>query len=220
MFVQLNALQCAPESEFTCNNGSCIELEQRCDQAVDCDLDGSDEDNCEIVVYDKSNYKKSSQPKPKNKGKLEVKVGVSINSIDNIQELASNFRIQFDIHVYWNDNRVKFQNLRNDSLSNVVSGEIAKSLWIPSLTFPDSIGTNNVEFDKNSFLYVKKEGNSSVSGLKDIHEEKQYHGNENSLALYKRFQFLHNCHFNLQHYPFDLQNCQMKVITTKYYIML
>ena len=35
-------------SQFTCNNGFCINISSRCDQTVDCD-DNSDEENCKII---------------------------------------------------------------------------------------------------------------------------------------------------------------------------
>ena len=184
---------------------------------LDC-LDGSDEDNCDMIIFDESNYKKSQQPKPKD-GMLEITVGLVIQSVDNIQELTSNFRIQFATNISWKDNRLLFQNLQNNSQNNVLGSNIANALWIPSLTFPDSIGTNNVAYDKNSFLFVQKEGDGQVAGLEETHESIQYHGKNNPIVLNKRFQFLHNCHFDLKYFPFDLQNCQMKVNTKDYKIL-
>ena len=36
------------KGEFTCNDGQCIDMEERCDQTTNC-LDKSDEENCRMV---------------------------------------------------------------------------------------------------------------------------------------------------------------------------
>ena len=36
------------KGEFTCNDGQCIDMEERCDQTANC-LDKSDEENCRMV---------------------------------------------------------------------------------------------------------------------------------------------------------------------------
>ena len=39
------------ENEFTCNDGQCVRMEQRCNQLPDC-RDKSDEKNCHILVLE------------------------------------------------------------------------------------------------------------------------------------------------------------------------
>ena len=48
------------EDMFTCNDGRCIDLENRCDAKLDC-IDESDEDNCNMVFTSKQ-YKKTIAP--------------------------------------------------------------------------------------------------------------------------------------------------------------
>ena len=48
------------EDEFTCNDGQCIKMEERCNQIPDC-RDKSDEKRCQLVVLDLG-YKKEVPP--------------------------------------------------------------------------------------------------------------------------------------------------------------
>ena len=48
------------ETEFTCNDGQCIDMARRCDQIVHC-RDKSDEKNCRLVVLEEG-YKKNIIP--------------------------------------------------------------------------------------------------------------------------------------------------------------
>jgi Low-density lipoprotein receptor domain class A len=50
LIVKLNNFQCN-ESEFVCDSGACISLENRCDEVEDCE-DRSDETHCDIVTIE------------------------------------------------------------------------------------------------------------------------------------------------------------------------
>ena len=51
------------EDEFTCNDGSCVDMETRCDRKANCQ-DISDEKNCKIVSFDPTKYVKDNPPQP------------------------------------------------------------------------------------------------------------------------------------------------------------
>ena len=49
--TQLKVTGCDQDSEFTCDDGQCVNMVDRCDQVQDC-RDKSDETNCQLLVVE------------------------------------------------------------------------------------------------------------------------------------------------------------------------
>merc|ERR1712212_1360321 len=47
--TMLKLTGCKEEGEFTCNDGQCIKMEERCNQVPDC-RDESDERGCKLII--------------------------------------------------------------------------------------------------------------------------------------------------------------------------
>ena len=62
---------------FTCDDGQCVSMEQRCNQLPEC-RDQSDENDCKVLVL-KKGYNKNVPPVYVNNGKKEM-VNVSLSN--------------------------------------------------------------------------------------------------------------------------------------------
>ena len=100
------------KGEFTCDNGGCLDLKQRCNNLFECS-DGSDEDNCEPLWIDKDNYRKTFPP-VSGKEKTEITVAAEINAVTNIDEMAMTFRGDIKLSLQWRDSRIKLRDLESD----------------------------------------------------------------------------------------------------------
>ena len=86
LFSRAKILQCNPMMQFTCWNGDCISLVNRCNARDDC-TDGSDEHKCTLVTMDEEKYRKVFVPKnPSIDSKLNVVVGFDVIDIVEINE--------------------------------------------------------------------------------------------------------------------------------------
>ena len=99
--------------QFTCDDGQCIDIEERCDQTVDCE-DASDENDCKMLVIEKS-YNKGTPPfivekKSKLMKPAYVNISLSVTDIINIVEVNHEIELKFHILMEWFDQRLKFQN--------------------------------------------------------------------------------------------------------------
>ena len=103
--------QCS-ENEFTCNNGTCIELTKRYDTIIDCN-DESDELHCWTLSINKLSYWKVLPPVSKSH-KTKIGVSVVVLSISNINELEMTFKAELRIDLRWKDDGIIYKHLKPD----------------------------------------------------------------------------------------------------------
>ena len=109
--------------EFTCNDGQCVTMEQRCDQVPDC-RDKSDEEDCQLLVTEKG-YNKKVPPitvNSTNRSIIPAHVNISINilKVIDMEEQDHKIDLQFQITLHWRENdRVVFTEVSRPSRANL-----------------------------------------------------------------------------------------------------
>ena len=102
------------ETEFTCHDGQCVKMEERCDQIKHC-RDKSDEYDCSLLVLERG-YNKKVAPFIYNKTRKEVDavkvdVSTSIQNVIDISEVNNIIELKFDILMEWYEYRVDYHNI-------------------------------------------------------------------------------------------------------------
>ena len=84
--TQLKLTGCKEKGEFTCDDGQCIKMEERCNQITDC-RDESDENNCQVIIF-KGNYNKNIPPIEKIHPVANVSISITLMKVVEIEERA------------------------------------------------------------------------------------------------------------------------------------
>ena len=199
------------DGEFTCNDGQCISMEQRCDQLPDCE-DESDERGCQLLKL-KDGYNKMVPPirMALDRTMIPVTVNVSIvlEKIVEIEEENHAVQFQFEIIMEWKDNRVSYENLKKDTSLNALPLVDIKRLWLPLVIYANTdqkVTTRlGMEWEWDTYITVTKQGNLTRSDLNSLHEIETFKGAENTLTMRQTYTYKFQCDFMLEKYPFDTQ---------------
>ena len=170
---------------FACNDGICINLEDRCNGKIECG-DGSDEIDCKIVHIN-STYNKLLSPSL-NKS-VEILVQVKVKDIIKIDENSNEFRVKFRISLKWNDYRLTFYNLKKKEKENRLSVEGSNSIWKPEIYIEDIYKFNREINEEASVLIERKNDTYKTLDITNLYNERLFSGEDNSLLWKETFRF-------------------------------
>ena len=171
--------------------------------------DESDERKCTILVL-KDGYNKNIPPIPINAHeKVNVSVTIDLFKLVDIDEDDYSIEIQFKITLHWKENRITYHNLKvNDNLNALMQSDI-ETLWLPNVIYENTDQKETTRLGSNwewkTSVIVKREGNSTLSGLDTVDETEIFAGRENSLIMSQTYTRTFQCAYRLSAYPFDTQ---------------
>ena len=197
-------MQCNDE-HFTCNDGTCILMEQRCDRLFDC-KDKSDEDNCEIVQMHKESYIKEVPPF-KHGQSVDIHVSILLLTINRI-ELPSTFNAKIKLNLFWKDYRLTFTNLQPNG--NIIQKETRQNIWIPPLQFTNTPKRALLN-DEETTISIIRTGSYKLNDIYELHEARVFKGDENMVRYSRNYQMDFKCEYELAFYPFDTQKCNIEM---------
>ncbi len=180
--LKLSLTSCSSNT-FNCDDGTCIDLEKRCDGSCDCP-DESDENNCTRVLY-KPGYNKDVTP-ISSISAVKKTVGVSLHFSDilGININSGTVSLKLTVLLEWTDSRLSFLNLKTQRSLNVLSNQEYDSIWKPQIIY-----ANKEPSDQQQYVNLEPEVsvgiNSSHSPIlwdsEFVYVAKEYPGDVNSL---------------------------------------
>ena len=199
------------DGQFTCRNGDCVSMAERCDQVLNCP-DESDEVNCNVVVL-KDSYRKTAPPvsiTSENRSQTIVpafvKVTLTLLDISAIRETKNELDIKFTAEFEWTEPRALYHNLKMETDQNTLEKNDIDRLWIPNLIYRNNKDNDDTRSGlERSKLKITRKGPFSRSGLDVLDEMEIFKGEQNPIIMHQSYTKSFKCKYNLRVFPFDTQ---------------
>lgn len=168
--VNLTLSECG-KGMFTCEDGTCISLHQRCDLRVDCP-DKSDEHFCSLVDVP-PDYQINIPPSPDTtNGSLDIDFTINIISFPSVATQDLTFVTTFQLMLRWKDSRLHYFNLKTDRTLNMLAEESMQRIWTPLVFFSNAHGNVFTNLEQGSRVECLKESDSVEGGAEFTKEGK------------------------------------------------
>ena len=199
------------DDEFSCDDGSCINMTKRCNSIKNCPNDMSDEVDCKLVVIP-SSYEKAYAPITVGEKDAVIKVNVTVSmdvtNILRISETQDIFETKLNLHLHWFENRVQFHNLKLGKTNMMVTNEQQK-IWSPPAFFQNTKNSDKIVNDADSSAFVTRNSEFDLVGMDVYHNTEVFPGDKNSITLSRVYRNEFICIYQIAWYPFDTQRCRI-----------
>lgn len=193
--------------EFTCEDGACVNLTERCDLRVNCP-DNSDEKGCEKLLLPQD-YLPALPPPGVEPGPLGLNITVRIQGFSQVDIRDMKLTVDFSTTISWHDLRVRYQNLKPLVDLNYMD---PTSVWTPTVEFV------NADFPRiyktQEVLTVARSSSPEEDDPSRIAHDEIYEGSKNPLRLTQKINAPFSCAMDLQNFPFDTQHCKLLIRIT------
>ena len=171
-------------------------MNKRCDGHPDCPGDGSDENECKIMILSKGYDKR--HPSERN---ILSSLSLRVYDIVDVDELHMSYMVNFGINLRWFDSRIIFRNLKPRASDNKLDIEEIEKIWTPKLYIDNShkvfVEAGQKTQDSSGHVKVYQKGYPIENELLEIDEDNLYPGNENPIQMSNFFEIKLGCKFHL-----------------------
>ena len=210
--VTLSLTGCS-QTQFSCSDGSCVEMEKRCNGRVDCE-DYSDEIECTVANI-LSSYSKAINPPPRpGESKAKVMLSLKLEAILKLDELEEIMYVKYVLVTKWTDPGLEFHNLKMNVDENVLSQVEQIRIWIPKIVFENTKSKKTSVLDADSIIRILPDANFTHGKTRLENPENIYifKGTATQVEMSRTYDTEFLCSYNMGWYPFDTQTCTLDYV--------
>ncbi|KAK4322677.1 hypothetical protein Pmani_006578 [Petrolisthes manimaculis] len=194
---------CGPK-EYTCNDGTCININKRCNLILECP-DHSDEEHCEKVLLPYNYYPRLPPPSTEQQP-FQLRLTLSISSVRKFCPTTFTVVIDTNLIFRWSDSRLTYRNLQTSHYDNTVPN--MSQVWHPKVDIKDGYyGAVDLAHHSRNIHILRDSYPSRIFDTSS--EDNEYPGDWNRLQMDQKQIISFRCHLNLHMYPFDTQRCSI-----------
>lgn len=140
---------------FTCDDATCIPLDNRCDLRYDC-RDNTDELECEMVAFPRD-YQNHLPPRAggMHDRSLPIVLTMNVESL-TVKTMEMTMEVSYQLELTWVDNRLQYQNLKVKNTLNILPASTVARLWTPQVSFINTIGNQHTLMDVDTIMLVDR----------------------------------------------------------------
>ena len=76
--------------------------------------------------------------------------------IQNINEVEKTFQVPFILSLSWFDSRLRYKNLKEDEVFNLLSKTEKSTIWLPIVIFKNTNEKYTTIVDEKTYIQIKK----------------------------------------------------------------
>ena len=141
--------------------------------------------------------------------KVPINVSIDILKILDINEVEGTFKVSFELHSSWVDDRLIYANLKRDTDLNTLTEQEKEDLWTPNIVFSNTESQDSVIKDRKVIAKISRIGSARAGGPDEAIKTFYFQGADNQITFSRIYDIHFLCSYDMAWYPFDLQRCEL-----------
>ena len=113
--------------------------------------------------------------------------------IQDIIEEEKTFKVPFTLFLSWNDSRLDYTNLNEETGLNLLSEDEKEKIWKPVVIFTNTNEKHKTKVDSETDIQIQKHGKATFTKTSNPENAKLYNGDGNPIIMQRYYREIFTC---------------------------